>query len=229
MTGDERAALRERLADERPLTWVLTGDSITHGIVHTHGGRSYPEHLHEVVRGDLGRARDALINTGVSGNRLADILGDWDHRVARWSPDVVTLMIGTNDCAPDAHGRGTTVADFTADLVRFVNLVRALDAIPALQTPPPVDAANAGSRAGIGEFVDAVRKVAHETDAILADHHMCFGRLGGGAMPWSLMGDPFHPNELGHAAIARELAAGLELDHADSPTLARLDGLIAGR
>jgi hypothetical protein len=35
---------------ETALTWVLTGDSITHGAWFTNGARSYPEHLAERVR-----------------------------------------------------------------------------------------------------------------------------------------------------------------------------------
>ncbi len=67
-----------------PLTWVLTGDSITHGLVHTQGGRTYAEHLHEIVRGELGRVHDALIDTAISGWRIVQILDDFDRRVATW-------------------------------------------------------------------------------------------------------------------------------------------------
>ena len=62
MTADS-TRLRALLSSDAPLTWVLTGDSITHGLIHTRGARSYPEHLHELIRGDLGRVQDIVINS----------------------------------------------------------------------------------------------------------------------------------------------------------------------
>ena len=76
--------LARALASDVPLTWVLTGDSITHGLVHTQGGRTYPEHLHEIVRGELGRVHDAVIDTAISGWRIVQLLEDFDRRVATW-------------------------------------------------------------------------------------------------------------------------------------------------
>lgn len=199
------------LAGAEPLNWVITGDSITHGLLHTQGGRSYPEHLHELIRGELGRVRDVVINTAISGNRIIDILDDWDRRVASWHPDLVTLMIGTND-ASDGGPRAVTGADeYSSSVHDFVVRVRALGAVPVLQTPPTIDTANAPERARIAEFADAVRDVAASEDVILVDQHARFTHLGNGGVPWGLMGDPFHPNAAGHAALALELANALDI------------------
>lgn len=199
------------LAGLEPLNWVITGDSITHGLLHTQGGRSYPEHLHELIRGELGRVRDVVINTAISGNRIIDILDDWDRRVASWRPDLVTLMIGTND-ASDGGPRVVIGADeYGSSLREFVVRVRALGAIPVLQTPPTIDTVNAPERARIAEFADAVRAVAASEDVILVDQYARFTDLGNGAVPWGLMGDPFHPNAAGHAALALALANALDI------------------
>ena len=199
------------LAGPEPLNWVITGDSITHGLVHTQGGRSYAEHLHELIHGELERTRDAVINTAISGHRMTDILDDWDRRVASWRPDIVTLMIGTNDMAT-GPGRATVeVAAFAASLREFVSRVRAAGAVPVLQTPPSIDVANAPGRERIAEFADAVREVAASEYVILVDQHARFTELGNGGVPWGLMGDPFHPNAAGHAALALELANTLDL------------------
>lgn len=55
-TADEYARrdadrLREILSGP-PVTWVFLGDSITQGVVHTHGHRGYVEHFAERVRGE---------------------------------------------------------------------------------------------------------------------------------------------------------------------------------
>ncbi|WP_194762956.1 SGNH/GDSL hydrolase family protein [Microbacterium sp. UFMG61] len=203
--------LAELLTSTEPLNWVITGDSITHGLVHTHGGRSYAEHLHELIRGELARTRDAVINTAISGHRLPDILGDFDRRVASWRPDVVTLMIGTNDMSTLPGSPLVAPADFAASLREFVTRVRSLGAIPVLQTPPSIDTANAPGRERLTEFADAVREVATSEDVILVDQHARFTELGHGGVPWGLMNDPFHPNGAGHAALALELATALGL------------------
>src|SRR5206468_2375866 len=72
-----------------PVTWVFTGDSITHGAHHTFGWRSYPEHFAERVRWELRRYRDVVINTGVSGDTIKGVAADVDHRVLRFRPNVV--------------------------------------------------------------------------------------------------------------------------------------------
>ena len=220
--------LADALAGAEPLNWVITGDSITHGLVHTQGGRSYPEHLHELIRGELERVRDIVINSAISGHRIVDILGDWDRRVSSWRPDVVTLMIGTNDMSTGGPRPVISADDYAASLHEFVTRVRALGAIPVLQTPPPIDAVNAPERARVAEFADAVRAVAASDDVILVDQLARFTELGGGGVPWGLMNDPFHPNATGHAALAVELAKalGIRPRPLHSRTLERLEGQV---
>lgn len=212
---------------DAPLTWVITGDSITHGVVHTHGGRSYPEHLHELIRGELGRTRDIVINSAISGHRLTDILGDFERRVSSWRPDVVTLMIGTNDLATGPDRATVQPADYAASLRDFTTRVRALGAIVVLQTPPSIDVPNAPGRERIVEFVEAVRDVANAEDVLLVDQHARFTALGNGGVPWGLMGDPFHPNAAGHASLALELATTLGIRPTPSRTLPLLEARVA--
>src|SRR5512133_1528760 len=77
--------IRETLADKaRPRTWVLTGDSITHGAKHTAGSRSYVEHFAERLRWEMGRGQDVVINTGLSGDRADGLLRNFDWRIARF-------------------------------------------------------------------------------------------------------------------------------------------------
>ncbi|MEJ1089094.1 SGNH/GDSL hydrolase family protein [Microbacterium sp. Mu-80] len=203
--------LRAALESERPLTWVLTGDSITHGLLHTQGARNYVDHLHELIRGDMGRVQDVLINTGISGWRVVLLLEDFDRRVAMWRPDVVTLMIGTNDCSDAGVFPVVSPAQFAASVTEFVRRVRATWAIPVLQTQPAIDVANAPERARIADFAQAIRDVAAAEDAILVDQFAKFAELGAGDVPHSLLDDPFHPGDAGHAALTLEIARVLGL------------------
>src|SRR5688572_4256077 len=77
------AGIKQLVAAKEPITWVFTGDSITHGALHTKGWRSYPEHFAERVRWEMRRMRDVVINTGISGDRSGGLLADLDWRVLR--------------------------------------------------------------------------------------------------------------------------------------------------
>lgn len=226
MTADADA-LDRALASDAPLTWVLTGDSITHGLIHTQGGRTYAEHLHEIVRGELGRVHDAVIDTAISGWRIVQILDDFDRRVATWNPQVVTLMIGTNDSSDEGVFPIITPEEFAASLTDFVRRVRGIGAIPVLLTQPAIDPANAPERARIPAFAQAVRDVALAENTILADPFARFAALGGGDVPWGLLNDPIHPNAAGHAVLALELAEVLGLDPVGSRVLPKLRADVA--
>lgn len=210
----DSTALRALLDSGTPLNWVLTGDSITHGLIHTQGARNYAEHLHELIRGDRARVQDVVINTGISGWRVVQLLEDFERRVATWRPHVVTLMIGTNDCSTTGALGTVEPSDFAASVTEFVTHVRGLGAIPVLQTPPTIDPLNAPERARIAEFAQVIRDVAAAQGTILVDQFARFAELGAektNGVPWGFMGDPFHPNAAGHAVLALGLAEALGL------------------
>ncbi|NJI59358.1 SGNH/GDSL hydrolase family protein [Microbacterium oxydans] len=230
---DDRAALRGLLASGAPVTWVFTGDSITHGLIHTRGTRNYVDHLHELIRGDAGRVQDAVINTAITGWRADLILGDFDRRVAHWRPDVATLMIGTNDCTTEWLDPVIEVSAFAESIAEFVRRVRALGAVPVLQTPPTVDLLHAPDRARIGEFAQAIRDVAARDGVVLVDQYAAFAEFSAGTgpgnegMPWGLLDDAFHPSAAGHALLALGWAEVVEIGGAGSPVLADLAARVA--
>lgn len=229
----DAAGLRSLLTADAPLTWVMTGDSITHGLIHTRGARNYVDHLHELIRGDLGRVQDAVINTAVTGWRIPLILDDFERRVETWRPDVVSLMIGTNDCSTTWVEPVISPTAFGTDVASFAARVRALGAIPILQTPPAVNLLHAPDRARIGEFAQAIREVAERDGVVLVDQHAVFTSFSVGTgpgneqMPWGLLDDAFHPNAAGHAAIALELARVLHVDTGESRVLTDLAARVA--
>ncbi|MGO2520556.1 MAG: SGNH/GDSL hydrolase family protein [Microbacterium sp.] len=229
----DAARLRALLESDAPLTWVMTGDSITHGLIHTRGARNYVDHLHELIRGDLGRGQDAVINTAISGWRLPLILDDFERRVSVWRPDVVTLMIGTNDCSTIWVDPVVDSVSFGADVAAFVAQVREAGAIPVLQTPPGADLLHAPDRGRIGEFAQVMRGVAERASVVIADHYTFFAEFSAGTGPgneatsWGLLDDAFHPNAAGQAAIALQLARALGIDVTDSRVLTDLTARVA--
>jgi acyl-CoA thioesterase-1 len=209
------APLPAALAGDRPATWVFTGDSITHGVLHTHGWRSYVEHFQERLRGELGRMTDWVVNTGVSGDRTVDVLGSFDERVTRFAPAVVSVLLGTNDATAAAAGTQT----FSGDLTAIVAAIRGTGATPLLHTPPWIDVAGAPERASLGDYAAVVRDVAERNDVALVDHYQewCDRPV---TERHSWLADPFHPNERGHLEMARTLFRRLGIFDPASPTCA---------
>jgi lysophospholipase L1-like esterase len=102
-----RNIIAQLLSRNDPIRWVFAGDSITHGALHTMGWRDYTELFSERVRWELGRMRDVLIKTGVSGWRVENLTADWEWSVSQHRPHVLSVALGTNDCASGAAGLDT--------------------------------------------------------------------------------------------------------------------------
>lgn len=196
-----------------PVTWVFVGDSITQGVTHTHGSRSYTEHFAERVRGELERRADAVINSGVSGATAEDLLPEFHWRAGRFAPDVVFVMFGTNDMLAGSDG----VRAYRYRLDQIVQRSRDLGATVVLQTPPGVRAEGDRTPERLVEYAAAVREVADELGVVLVDHAAHWAAAWpGGAAPDAWLDDPFHPNARGHLELARTLLRTLGVDDAAS-------------
>ncbi len=208
-TADEYARrdadrLREILAGP-PVTWVFLGDSITQGVVHTHGRRNYVEHFAERVRGELGRLGDAVVNSGVSGSTAEDLLPEFHWRAGRFGPDVVFVMFGTNDIVAGADG----IRAYRYRIDQIVQRSRDVGATVVLQTPPPVLADGARSPELIALYSDAVREVAESLGVLVVDHAAAWREAadasGADVAPEGWLDDSFHPGARGHHEMALTL------------------------
>ena len=208
--------IQQRIKTAKPMTWVFTGDSITHGALHTYGWRSYPEHFAERLRYEMERSYDIVINTGISGETAGDILKSFDWRVSRFNPDVVSVMIGTNDCVDGEAGR--TV--FRKNLIEMVTRIKTAGAIPLLNTPNTicVDGYD-GTRKDLHNYVQIIRDVAVENDIQLIDHWQYWQQhrdTNDQLMLW--LSDSIHPNEYGHRVLANEVLRALGMYDSKSQT-----------
>lgn len=206
------------LQSPEPVTWVFTGDSITHGALHTLGWRSYPEHFAERVRWELARVRDVVINTGISGDRTGGILKDFSWRVARFEPDVVSLMFGMNDCGTGPDGREA----FRANLLALIDRVQAARALPLLHTPNTVYWKNSQGREDLPAYAQIIREVAEQRGVAVVDHYAEWSQAKPdqeSLLPW-LQDQSIHPGVYGHRVFARGLFRALGIYDDKSPTCA---------
>jgi hypothetical protein len=59
--------IKALIGGREPVRWVFSGDSITHGALHTFGLRDYTELFSERVRFEMGRGLDVVMKTAISG------------------------------------------------------------------------------------------------------------------------------------------------------------------
>ena len=209
--------IKELLKKKDPLKWLFTGDSITAGVKHTQGYRSYPEIFGERIRWEMGRPRDVVINTAISGNTTQNILDDFNWRIEQFKPDVVSLMIGTNDCAR----KEMTKDIFGEQLNILLDKIRGIDAIPILHTPNIIIKKDAPERADLSEYVKVIQKTAEKKSIVLVDNYTYWEETKNGAKinvfkEW--LNDPLHPNGTGHQQIARLLFKELSIFNPNDPT-----------
>jgi len=184
-----------------PIIWLLTGDSITHGAFHTHGYRSYPEHFAERVRWEMRRMRDIVINTGISGNRVPGLATDLDHRVLRFKPTVVSIMMGMNDATAGPEGREA----FRAAYIELVDRLRdESNALILLHTPNPITPAATG-RSDLPAYAQIVREVALDREVALCDQEKIWQEHvtnNKSDLNYLLNDGTIHPNGSGHVLFA---------------------------
>src|SRR5690606_15313298 len=161
----DKQGIARLLAANTPATWLFTGNSITQGAKHKHGLRAYPEIFAERVRFEMGRSRDVVVNTAISGHTTKNILDDFDWRVGAIKPLVVVLIIGRNTAA---EANNISVSQYVTNGTRLVNRIRGLDAIPVLLSPTPIREDLAPDRSILESYVNALRIFAQENKVIFA-------------------------------------------------------------
>lgn len=213
----ELERIKTLFGSKDPITWVLTGDSITHGALHTDGWRSYPEHFAERIRWEMGRVRDVVINTGISGDTVPGLLADLEHRVTRFKPTVVSIMMGMNDATKGEAGRH----EFKKSYLELVDRLRAeTDALILLHTPNPITPV-ATSRADLPAYAEIIREVAAEKGVALVDQEKLWNEYV--ALPkkdlnYLLSDGTIHPNNFGHTLMAHNFFKVLGIFDPDSNT-----------
>lgn len=198
MDGSLRAL--HEILDAGPVTWLLTGDSITEGWGLGHPDLGYAGLFAAHLRAAAGpvRARDVVHNTGVAGATVGEALWDFEARVTRHKADVVSILFGMNDAGWGIAG----IDRFQNGLENFVQRVVDLGGFPLLQTPYPVGHGGEGTHEALPAYVDVIRDLADRTHAPLVDHFAHWQSLPG---RWDWYADPWHVDERGHRELAEHL------------------------
>lgn len=183
---------------------ACVGDSITQG-VGAAGGKSWPDQIRTML-GDKWEVK----NFGVSGSTLLNS-GDKPYQkegafknAKAFVPDVVVIMLGTNDTKPQNWKHKDT---FAADYQDMIKQFAELPSKPRIFICyPPYIAGNGNfgiSEANTKAEIPLVDEVAKATKAGIIDVH---GALDGKD---ALIPDKVHPNTEGATEIAKAVFTGL--------------------
>lgn len=214
---EKQKALSEKLKEKDKMTWLFMGDSITHAALWTKGYDGIAQTFEKYLKDEMGRASDTVINTAVSGATTTSTLNNIEQRLEKYTPDVVSIMLGTNDAATG----GLTADIYKKNLETIIEKIRNKnkDAVIILRTPTPMW--NTGSReANIPRYIAKMKQVADEQNLIYIDQYTelqkAFNDYGWLKKDTVLFGNNLHPGANGHLLMTRHFLKGCGLWKEDS-------------
>jgi lysophospholipase L1-like esterase len=157
------------------------------------------------------RGRDIVINTAVSGDKADDLLHDFGWRVDHLHPDVVSLMIGMNDSVRGVDGE----LIFEANLQHLIDKIRAIGAIPIIHTTNWT--LDDPQRHDLPHYNLIIRRVAALDHVTLIDNWQYWQQRRTKDDLGAWLGNPIHPNGVGHAEIAHQMFLTLGIYDPSSP------------
>lgn len=214
---EKQKALAEKLKEKDKMTWLFMGDSITHAALWTKGYDGIAQTFEKYLKDEMGRTSDTVINTAVSGATTTSTLNNIEQRLEKYTPDVVSIMLGTNDAATG----GLTADIYKKNLETIIEKIRNKnkDAVIILRTPTPMW--NTGSReANIPQYIAKMKQVADEQNLIYIDQYTelqkAFNDYGWLKNNTVLYGNNLHPGANGHLLMTRHFLKGCGLWKEDS-------------
>jgi len=214
---------------KKGVRFLFIGDSITDGGWGRSGGKMMPaeernqKDLNHIyghsymmlcaarIQSDYPEQESLFFNRGISGNTLHDLQQRWQSDCLVLNPDVVTLLIGTNDV--DLHVSGKETLDLNTwenNYRQLLDQLRAAnpDVIIALGTPFVAKVGRIGAAENfqlrkelISECAKAVRHIATDYNAVLLDYEKMFNVLAEDN-PSYWIWDGIHPTAAGHQKMA---------------------------
>ena len=152
--------LAQKLATGAPITIVAIGSSSTAGAGASSPAANYPSRLQAELRQRFPGHPITVINRGVNGEEIADMLKRFDTAVVAAKPDLVLWQLGTNSVLRDHQ-----LADHGASIRQGLAKIRAIGADIVLIDPqytPKVIA-----KAEVGPMVELLATTAKQEDVDL--------------------------------------------------------------
>ena len=209
--------LYQKIISDKALTWVFAGDSITHASIWTYGYDSTPQLMEKYMRDVWKRNDDTFINTGVCSATTQSTLNRVNRRITDYQPDVLVIMLGTNDNA----GR-VSKSHYLQRMQALIDAAKAVnqDVTIVLRTPAAHFHSGYGM-ATLSDYVNYTEELAQTNRCIMVDQYNGLHELFTTDYPWlkndlSFFGDAIHPGAGGQIIMTRRLLKEMGLWSEDS-------------
>lgn len=192
---------------------LFTGDSITDcGRDRSNPrflGNGYSMFISSLLGAKMPEFEFEMFNTGISGNRVADLKARWQKDCIELKPDVVSILIGVNDTWRRFDSNSPTSADAFASDYKFI-IEKTLESLPGVQIvllepfllPVPED--RRLWRADLDPKIHAVRNLAAEYSDVFVPLDGIFASAACRRNNAYWLPDGVHPSPYGHALIAEQ-------------------------
>lgn len=158
------------------------------------------------------------INAGRGGDTTVMLLDRMERDCLDFRPDITIVTVGGNDANPS---RNVSFEQYTANLTRIVEKLKAAGCEPVLQTYYAPDRVNlpADYMENFDRYMEVVRTIACQTGAHLIDHLPRWEKLRDThySVFQGLMQDPMHVNEAGNLLLGHDLIRAFGLQLPDAP------------
>jgi lysophospholipase L1-like esterase len=161
-----------------------------------------------------------LVNRGISGNKVPDVLARLKTDVLDADPSVVVVYIGINDVWHSSSGNGTSETDYVEGLARLVRKLRKAGIRVLLLTPSVIGEKCVGENEldqMLVRYTEISRRTAHEQGVALCDLSAAFRDWLTRHNPDNvesglLTTDGVHLTEGGNQLVADTVAQALGID-----------------
>lgn len=151
-----------------------------------------------------------VVNMGISGNQVRDLLARWQSDVLDLKPDWVSVLIGINDVwrqfdcpqMPETH---VSPEEYRAGYEELIQRTLPLVKGMVLMTPYFMEPNRADPmRSRMDQYGQIVRELAQRHGLVFVDLQAGWDQLFQHMHPCNIAWDRIHPNQIGHMHIARQ-------------------------
>jgi acyl-CoA thioesterase-1 len=195
----------QRVAARQPLTVVAIGSSSTAGAGASSSAASYPSRLEIELKERFRNLAVRVLNRGVGGEEIADMLARFDKAVVAEQPDLVVWQLGTNSVLRD-RGFGDAEALIHQGIARIKSTGADVVLIDPQFAPKVI------AKADAERMVDLIGAAA-KMDNVSVFHRFVLMRYWNRVrkIPFDTFVSPdgLHMNDWSYACVAKVLAGAI--------------------
>lgn len=169
-------------------------------------GPGYPKKVAAYFAEFLPQLGVRFLNRGISGNRVCDLEARWQEDCLDLRPNVVSIMIGINDCWRRYDSSDpTSCASYEATYRGILEKTAATGAKLVMMDPfvLPVTPDRLAWREDLDPKIQAARRLAREFGAVFVPLDGLFAAAATQQPMEFFTADGVHPGDAGHALIAK--------------------------